>query len=77
MPEYRAFDNLGAIVDRQDVTGPDAAVVWVVSVATKGAVLIERRSGEDWVCFEEYRRANHSEGADASQPSESRAVAGP
>lgn len=55
MSEYRAFDKFGAIIDRQELGDTDSAVAWGISVAVKGAALVERKDGEDWVCFEEYR----------------------
>ena len=54
--EYRAFDKKGAIVSSKEVTDTDSAVAWGMGVAMKGAVLVERRDGEEWVCFQEYRR---------------------
>jgi hypothetical protein len=56
--EYRAFDKKGVIVSSEDLTGTDSAVAWGIRVALKGAALIERRDGDEWVCFEEYR-SNH------------------
>jgi hypothetical protein len=53
--EYRAFDNKGVIISSEDVTGTDSAVAWGIRVAVKGAVLVERWDGDEWVCFEEYR----------------------
>lgn len=55
--QYRAFDKKGAIIGEDDLTDTDSALSWGVRVATKGAVLIERMDGEEWVCFEEYRRS--------------------
>jgi hypothetical protein len=56
--EYRAFDKKGAIIGEDDLTDTDEALSWGVRVAVKGAVLIERKAGEEWVCFEEYRRSH-------------------
>jgi hypothetical protein len=56
--EYRAFDNKGVIVSLEDLTGTDSAVAWGIRAAVQGAVLVERRDGDEWVCFEEYR-GNH------------------
>ncbi len=58
MTEYRAFDKKGAIVSSEDVTGTDSAVAWGIHVALRGAALIERWDGDEWVCFQEYRN-NH------------------
>jgi hypothetical protein len=56
MSEYRAFDKTGVIIDQQDLADTDSAVAWGITVAVKGAALIERKSGDDWVCFQEFRR---------------------
>jgi hypothetical protein len=56
--EYRAFDKSGAIIDRQELDDTDSAVAWGIAVAVKGAALVERKSGEDWVCFEEFRSSS-------------------
>jgi hypothetical protein len=56
MSEYRAFDKSGVIIDQQDLADTDSAVAWGITVAVKGAALIERKSGDDWVCFQEFRR---------------------
>jgi hypothetical protein len=56
--EYRAFDKKGVIVSSEDVTETDAAVAWGMGVALNGAVLVERRDGDEWVCFQEYHRSN-------------------
>ena len=55
MTEYRAFDKSGAIVGLDDLTDMDAALAWGFGIAREGAVLIERKDGEHWVCFQEYR----------------------
>jgi hypothetical protein len=59
MTEYRAFDNKGAVVGSQDLSDTDSAVAWGISVAVKGAVLVERKSGDEWICFEEFRAGRH------------------
>jgi hypothetical protein len=55
MTEYRAFDKTGVIVGLDELGDTDAALAWGFAIATKGAVLIERKDGEHWVCFQEYR----------------------
>ena len=55
MTEYRAFDKSGAIVGQNDVTDTDDALAWGFGIALNGAVLIERKDGEHWVCFQEFR----------------------
>jgi hypothetical protein len=55
MTEYRAFDKTGVIVGLDDLADTDDALAWGFGIARKGAVLIERKDGEHWVCFQEYR----------------------
>ncbi len=56
MSEYRAFDKTGVIIDQQDLVDTDSAVAWGITVIVKGAALIERKSCDDWVCFQEFVR---------------------
>jgi hypothetical protein len=55
MAEYRAFDNRGVIIALQEVSDTDSAISWGVRVGMNGAAMIERKVGEDWVCFQEFR----------------------
>lgn len=54
MTEYRAFDKKGILISHEDLAGTDAAVAWGMTMGFNGAALIERKAGEDWVCFVEY-----------------------
>jgi hypothetical protein len=58
MSEYRAFDEHGVVIGATDINDTDSAVAWGISVAVKGAALVERKSGNDWVCFQEYHRTH-------------------
>jgi len=58
MSEYRAFDQSGVLIAAKDITDTDSAVAWGISVAVKGARLVERKSGDDWICFQEYHRSH-------------------
>ena len=60
MAEYRAFDKHGAIIGSDELTDTDAALAWGIGIVGKGAVLVERRDGENWVCFQEYRKAREA-----------------
>jgi len=53
--EYRAFDNRGVIIGLEDLSDTDSAIAWGVKIGLNGAALIERKVGEDWVCFQEFR----------------------
>ena len=55
MTEYRAFDQRGVILRRDELSDLDAALAWGFAIAREGAALIERKDGEHWVCFQEYR----------------------
>lgn len=55
MIEYRAFDRRGFLLSQQEVSDTDSALAWGIAVAVRGAVLVEGRNGDDWVCFEQYR----------------------
>jgi hypothetical protein len=52
--EYRAFDRSGVIIDQQTLEDTDAAVAWGIAVVVQQAALVERKDGDDWVCFREY-----------------------
>jgi hypothetical protein len=54
MTEYRAFDKKGALISHEDLAETDSAVAWGMTMGFNGAALIERKAGEDWVCFVEY-----------------------
>ena len=53
--EYRAFDNHGVIIGLEDLDDTDSAIAWGVRIGLNGVALIERKVGEDWVCFQEFR----------------------
>jgi hypothetical protein len=63
MTEYRAFDKSGVIIGLDDLSDTDAALAWGFTIARKGAALVERKAGEHWVCFQEYRTQRDSEQA--------------
>jgi hypothetical protein len=58
--EYRAFDKNGGIIGVQDLSDTDSAIAWGVKIGMNGAALIERKIGEDWVCFQEFREKRTS-----------------
>ena len=66
MAEYRAFDKRGAIIGLEDLSDTDSAIAWGFQIALDGAALIERKVGDDWVCFQEFRDSQASSGAPLS-----------
>jgi hypothetical protein len=60
--EYRAFDNRGVIIGLEDLNDTDSAIAWGVKIGKNGAALIERKVGDDWVCFQEFRDKRASSG---------------
>jgi hypothetical protein len=55
MAEYRAFDKHGVIMGVEELGDTDAGIAWGVKIGLHGAALIERKVGDDWVCFQEFR----------------------
>ena len=53
--EYRAFDKHGVIMGVEELGDTDSGIAWGVKIGLDGAALIERKVGDDWVCFQEFR----------------------
>jgi hypothetical protein len=67
MSEYRAFDGSGVVIAAEEINDTDSAVAWGMSITAQGARLVERKAGDDWVCFQEYYRSHQvSEDSDGS-----------
>jgi hypothetical protein len=55
MPQYRAFDKRGNLIGSQEISDSDTAIAWAIAIVHHGAALFDRKSGDEWVCFLEYR----------------------
>ena len=53
--ECRAFDNHGVTIGVEELGDTGAGIAWGLKIGLNGAALIERKVGDDWVCFQEFR----------------------